>query len=156
MPKISNVEQEQIKSVAKRFAMGLWASPFNEGLMIYSETFDALYIRSARWKYCLKCGDIESTEQMLNQTELKKIPNKEREVAKARVHECTLGVSNFPVLITTSWFKLKDFFLTDWHIKALENAGITDRPDQVPIIKQIFAEAKQIRMPEKIEQEESF
>jgi hypothetical protein len=154
VPKISTVEQEQIKSIAKRFSMGLWASPFNEGLLIYSETFNALYIRSARWKYCLKCGEIEPTEQMLDQAELKKIPNGEKDAASIRVHKCTLGVSHFPVLITTSWFKLKNFFLTDLYIQALQDAGVTDRFDQIPIIKQLFAEAREMKTPEKAGQEE--
>lgn len=155
MPKISKVDQEQIRSVAKRYSMGLWASPFNEGLLIYSETFDALYIRSARWKYCLKCGEIEPTEEMVDKTELDKsdLSKSEREDLEKRVHECSLGINRFPVLITTSWYKLKDFFLTTRHIKALEKAGIADKKVQIPEIKQIIALAELEELPEYIEHE---
>lgn len=133
--------------------MGLWASPFNEGLMIYSETFDALYIRSARWKYCLKCGEIETTEEMLDEFELKKMSSSGRKKAQNRVHECTMGVNHFPVLITTSWYKLKDFFMTDKYVKSLEKAGVKDIPYQKPIIEQVPTKVKIAKIPDKVKQD---
>lgn len=155
MPKISNLERDRIRNTARKYTMGLWVSPFNEGLLIYSETFEALYIRSARWKFCLKCGEIEQTEQMLDESELKYIDSKDKTTKKERVHRCTMGVNHFPVLITTSWYKLKDFFLSNKYITALESAGIKDTPQQQPIIKEIFAEAKKLGTEQLIVQQES-
>ncbi len=152
MPKISNAEKSFIKSIARRYAMGLWVSPFNEGLLVYSETFEALYIRSARWKFCLKCGIIEPTELMIDDGELggDKYSEKKKSELRERIHECTLGANRFPVLITTSWYKLRDFFMSQKHIRALENAGVTDKPDQIPIIREIFAVAEENKLPEAI------
>jgi len=153
MPKISKPEQQFIRSLAKKYAMKLVASPFNEGLLIYSDTYESLYIRSARWKYCLKCGEIESTEDMLDEQELKKMSSSERKKAEDRVHKCTMGVNHFPVLITTSWFKLKDFFMTDKYVKSLEKAGIKDIPYQKPITEHVTTKVKPDRIPEKIKQD---
>ena len=132
--------------------MGLWLSPFNEGLLVYSETFEALYIRSARWKYCLKCGEIQQTELMVDDGEIKgnKYSDKKKSELKERIHTCTLGVNHFPVLITTSWYKLRDFFMSMKHVRALENAGVTNRPDQEPIIREIFEIAEENKLPEVI------
>ena len=142
MPKISRAEQQYIRSLAKKYAMKLIVSPFNEGLLIYSDTYDSLYIRSARWKYCLKCGDIEPTEDMLDEQELKKMSSSSKKKAQVRVHQCTMGVQHFPVLITTSWYKLKEFFMSDKYRTALERAGVKDIPVQKPIIEQIPAKAE--------------
>jgi hypothetical protein len=150
VPKISNAEISFIRSIARRYAMGLWVSPFNEGLLIYSETFEALYIRSARWKFCLKCGVIEPTELMVDEGEISsdKYSDKRKSELKERIHECTLGVNHFPVLITTSWYKLREFFMSKKHIRALENAGVTDKIEQIPIIREIFAVAEENNLPE--------
>lgn len=153
MPKISNAEQQFIRSLAKKYAMKLIVSPFNEGLLIYSDTYESLYIRSARWKYCLKCGEIESTEDMLDEHELKKMGTSNRKKAHDRVHKCTMGVNHFPVLITTSWYKLKAFFMTEKYAKALEKAGVKDIPYQQPIVEKIPVKSKAERLPEGVKQD---
>jgi len=157
VPKISDAEKSFIRSISRRYAMGLWVSPFNEGLLIYSETFEALYIRSARWKFCLKCGIIEPTELMVDDGELSsdKYTEKKKSELRERIHECTLGVNHFPVLITTSWYKLRDFFMSKKHIRALENAGVTDKPEQLQIIREIFEVAEKNNLPEAIKIGES-
>ncbi len=150
MPKISKAEQQFIRSLAKKYTMKLTVSPFNEGLQIYSDTYNSLYIRSARWKYCLKCGEIESTEEMLDEQELKKMGVSGQKKAQERVHECTMGVNHFPVLITTSWYKLKEFFMTDKYVKSLEKAGVKDIPIQKPIIEAVPVTNKIVKIPEKV------
>ena len=153
MPKISKAEQQFIRSIAKKYAMRLIVSPFNEGLLIYSDTYESLYIRSARWKYCLKCGEIEATEEMLDEQELKKIITSDKRQVQERVHQCTIGVNHFPVLITTSWYKLKEFFMSDKYIKALEKAGVKEIPYQQPIIEEIPTKIKTEKISEKIKQD---
>ena len=134
--------------------MTLIVSPFNEGLLIYSDTYDSLYIRSARWKYCLKCGEIEQTEEMLDEQELAKMSATDRKKSKERVHKCTMGVNHFPVLITTSWYKLKDFFITKGtYKKILEKAGVKDIPKQQLILEEIPTKAKPVSIPTDIKQE---
>ena len=153
MPKISKQEQQFIRSLAKKYAMKLIVSPFNEGLLIYSDTYEALYIRSARWKYCLKCGNIEATEEMLDEHELKKMSSSDKKKAKERVHQCTMGVNHFPVLITTSWYKLKEFFMSDKYKDALERAGVKDIPVQKPIIEKIPAKSESAQIKVKVKQD---
>jgi len=153
MPKISNAEQQFIRSLAKKYAMKLIVSPFNEGLLIYSDTYESLYVRYARWKYCLKCGEFESTEEMLDEHELKKMGASDRKKAHGRVHKCTMGVDHFPVLITTSWYKMKEFFMTDKYAKALEKAGVKDIPYQQPIIEKIPSKIKAGTLPHKVKQD---
>ncbi len=153
MPKISKAEQQFIRSLAKKYVMKLIVSPFNEGLLIYSDTYDSLYIRSARWKFCLKCGEIESTEEMLDEHELKKMGASDRKQAQERVHQCTMGINHFPVLITTSWYKLKDFFMTDKYVKALENAGVKDIPFQKPIFEKVPIKVKAEKARETVMQD---
>jgi len=153
IPKISQSEQQFIRSLAKKYALKLTASPFNEGLLIYSDTYDALYIRSARWKYCLKCGEIEPTEEMLDEQELQRMAKPDQKKAQARVHKCTIGVQHFPVLITTSWYKLKEFFMTNNYVNALERAGVTDIPVQKPIIEITKTKAEEQELSPTIKQE---
>ncbi|TFG10874.1 hypothetical protein EU534_00460 [Candidatus Heimdallarchaeota archaeon] len=155
MPKISHSEQQFIRSLAKKYALKLTVSPFNEGLLIYSNTYDALYIRSARWKYCLKCGEIETTEEMLDEQELQRMAKSDQNKAKERVHKCTVGVQHFPVLITTSWYKLKEFFMSDKYIQALERAGVIEIPVQKPITEVTKTKVKEEPIVKTARQESS-
>ena len=115
MPDITDSEKSEIREIAGEFAASLWKIPFNDGLILYVKTNEELFIHPARWKYCLKCGIIDKKEKMEN-------------------HHCLMDVREFPILIQTSWFKLKAFFLgEEIYMKFLKDAGIDDLPKQVPI-----------------------
>lgn len=107
MPDVKDAEKTQIKYIAKRYVQDLASAPMSEGLTIYSKTIDKIFLRSARWKICLQCGTINK-----------------REILSESNHSCSSTLGNLPVIIQTSWVKLKEFFLTDEYIKLLDSAGI--------------------------------
>ncbi len=87
-----------------------------EGFEIYSEVIDdaengGIYQRSARWKICLKCGTIDKKEKLDEKT-----------------HRCAAGTGKLPVIIPTSWTVLKEFFLTESYVKALQRLGVEPEP----------------------------
>ena len=94
MPDITNNEKTAIRSRAKRLVQKIWASSFSDGVWIYSELAETLYMKSARWRICLRCGEIKLKETMVDGK-----------------HKCDFNTTNFPVLVATSWYKLKEFFL---------------------------------------------
>ena len=114
MPDITDAEKSQIREIAKQYATALWKIPFNEGLILYVKTNNELHIHPARWKYCMKCGDIDKKEKM-------------------DPHKCLMNVEEFPILIQTSWYKLKEFFLSNLYKEFMKEAGI----DKIPSIKPI-------------------
>ncbi|MHA1199538.1 MAG: hypothetical protein ACTSQF_09455 [Candidatus Heimdallarchaeaceae archaeon] len=119
MPDVKDAEKTQIKYIAKRYVQDLANAPMSEGLTIYSKTIDKIFLRSARWKICLQCGTINK-----------------REILNENNHSCSSTLGNLPVIIQTSWVRLKDFFLSDEYIKLLDSAGIEPvsvRPTTVSI-----------------------
>ncbi|MCE7740979.1 MAG: hypothetical protein GOP50_00850 [Candidatus Heimdallarchaeota archaeon] len=111
MPDISYKEKNDIKILAKCFSGVLSKLSFKNGSQLYHFTFNSLYKRSARWKYCLICGRIGLPEEFNK-------PN----------HICpTLVSHNVQVLVSTSWFKLKDFFLESGYIQVLEELGVNHK-----------------------------
>ncbi|MCG3222544.1 MAG: hypothetical protein H7641_14280 [Candidatus Heimdallarchaeota archaeon] len=113
MPDILDKEKSQIRELAKEYAVSMWKIPFNEGLVLYVKTNNELHKHPARWKYCLKCGEINKKEKMDN-------------------HRCLKEIEDFPVLIQTSWIQLKKFFLSNRFRKLMKEAGIDEIP--TPII----------------------
>ncbi|MCG3216433.1 MAG: hypothetical protein KAS63_06915 [Candidatus Heimdallarchaeota archaeon] len=130
MPDITDTEKSQIREIAKEYATALWRIPFNDGLVLYVKTNNELHIHPARWKYCLKCGEINKKERM----------NK---------HRCLIDVEDFPILIQTSWYKLKEFFLTDLYKEFMKEVGIDKIPSIVPITETIeeSKETKETKIP---------
>ncbi|MCG3259168.1 MAG: hypothetical protein H7644_05445 [Candidatus Heimdallarchaeota archaeon] len=111
MADMSNAKKKVIRSRAKHFAIDLWDAPLNQGLHLYQETMNDLYKKSSRLRICLKCGAIDTIQDLTEDT-----------------HNCALDFNSFPVLVTTSWIKMADFFLTDKRVKALHKIGVeTDR-----------------------------
>ena len=111
MPDISNKEKEEIRILAKCFSGILSKVTFRSGSQIYYLTFKRLYKRSARWKYCLICGLVGLPEDF----------RKEK-------HRCpSMVFHNVQVLVSTSWFKLKDFFLNSEYKEVLEEVGINQK-----------------------------
>lgn len=116
MPDIKDSEKVEIQQIAKNFVMQLWKVPFNVGLTIYAKTAAALHAQHHRWKFCLKCGQIDKKE---NLTEGK--------------HACSLDFKGFPIITETSWYKLKQFFLTNTYATLLKEIGVSDLIKTVPI-----------------------
>jgi len=117
VPDILDKEKSHIRELAKEYAVSMWKIPFNEGLVLYVKTCNELQKHPARWKYCLKCGEINKKEKMDN-------------------HRCLKGIEDFPVLIHTSWIQLKKFFLTTRRFrKLMKEAGIDEKPTSVIIFE---------------------
>ena len=93
-----------------------------EGFEIYNEVIEdaekgGLYQRSARWKICMKCGVIDKKEKL-----------------DEKAHRCSAGIGKLPVILPTSWTVLKEFFLTDSYVKALQRLGVEPEPvPKVPV-----------------------
>jgi hypothetical protein len=115
MTDMTNSKKNKIRFTAKAFAREVQGAPFDSGLSIHQNTIDQLYDGSARIRLCLKCGAIEST------TKLKK-----------ENHSCAYSFKSFQVLVTTSWKKLEDFFLSDKYIEALKEIGVEIGVREVP------------------------
>ncbi|MHA1483536.1 MAG: hypothetical protein ACTSQA_08915, partial [Candidatus Heimdallarchaeaceae archaeon] len=64
MPDIKDSEKTEIQQIAKNFVMQLWKVPFNVGLTTYTKTAEALYAQHHRWKFCLRCGQIDKNENL--------------------------------------------------------------------------------------------
>ena len=125
MPDITNTEKTRIRSTAKRLVHKIWASPFSEGVLIYSDLSEDLYMKSARWRICLKCGTIDQKETMIDGT-----------------HTCDFNPNNFPVLVATSWYKLKEYFLEGGFVKLIEKYDLKIKPPIV-ITKQVPVDVEQ-------------
>lgn len=113
MPDIRETEKSQIREIAKEYSSVLWQIPFSEGLILYVKTNNELYVHPARWRYCLKCGQIMKKE---------KLDEMDAD------HSCLLDVEEFPILIQTSWYKLKEFFLTDTYKKIMKETSVSKLP----------------------------
>ena len=107
MTDMSNAKKKVIRSRARRFALDLWDAPLDSGLELYQTTIEDLYEGSSRIRMCLKCGAVDSTQNL-----------------KKEDHDCSLSFKSFPVLVTTSWKLLGDFFLTSKYINALQQIGV--------------------------------
>ena len=111
MPDIPIEDKSSIKKLAKCFSRILSRVSFNNGSQIYHYTFQHLYKRSARWKYCLLCGEIGLPEAF-----------------QKGEHDCPNAVFyNIQVLVSTSWFKLRDFFLEQGYKEVLNLLGINSK-----------------------------
>ena len=114
LPDILDSEKAQIREIAAQFAQNLWKVSFSEGLKAYVKSSEEIYFYPARWKYCFKCGEIDKKEAMAE-------------------HECALEFKDFPIVVQTSWYKLKEFFLTDRYSLLLKELGFDDLPLITPV-----------------------
>ncbi|MBY8999719.1 MAG: hypothetical protein KGD64_02285 [Candidatus Heimdallarchaeota archaeon] len=133
MPDITNTDKSRIRSTVTRLIHKIWASPFSEGVLIYSEISEVLYMKSARWRICLKCGTIDQKEKMIDGK-----------------HSCDFNPTNFPVLVATSWYKLKEYFLEGGLVKLVEKYDLKIKPPvaitrKPPLdIKQVSSEKEKV------------
>ena len=116
LPDILDKEKSQIRELAKKYAVSIWKIPFNEGLILFVKTYNELHKHPARWKFCLKCGEIDKKEKMDG-------------------HRCLEEIEDFPVLIQTSWIQLKKFFLTNQYKKLMKEAGIDKIPTPTILVE---------------------
>ena len=108
MPDITNEKKRLIRGIAEKYCSILSKIPFENGVRIYSKTYQTLHSKSARWKLCLLCGEIKRTEDF-----------------KGKNHE---GIQTsfyyLPILVKTSWIKLQDFFLSEIFIDVLTESRL--------------------------------
>jgi hypothetical protein len=113
MPDIPAEEKEKIRSLAKIYSNLLSNISFKNGSYIYYSTFKSIYKRSARWKYCMICGKIDTPETFQNEH-----------------HLCPSVVFHkVQVLVSTSWIQLKKFFLNGEYKTVLKEIGIENYRD---------------------------
>ena len=116
MPDITKKEKYLIKLIAEKYSKVLSRLKFSNGSLVYQKTYENLYKKSARWKYCLLCGKIAASEDFTRIT-----------------HACPhLLFQNQPICCSTSWFQLKGFFLSDKYLEILINSK-----KQYPITKML-------------------
>jgi len=108
MPDITDEKKEQIRMIAEKYSIILSKIPFEEGVNIYSKTCQALYLQSARWRFCLLCGKIDYPEYF-----------------RKNDHKCShLSSQDLPILVKTSWVKLEEFFLSQKFLNILKEGGV--------------------------------
>lgn len=131
MADMSNAKKTVIRTLARKFALDLWDAPLDQGLQLYQETMNVLYKKSSRLRICLKCGEINAIQDLTEDS-----------------HKCALDFNRFPVLVTTSWIKMADFFYTGKYVKELHKFGIessierevkTVKVDTYPEVSEIVA-----------------
>lgn len=126
---ITNVEKNRIKHISEKFVSDLLYAPLGEGLQVYQETIDELYDGKARIRICLKCGEINSTSKLSKES-----------------HRCTKSFDKlaFPYLVTTSWLKLRDFFLSGAYVDILQKIGVeSSAPKRTRVRKPVSEEILQ-------------
>ena len=108
MPDISNKEKYLIKLIAGKYSKILSRLQFSNGVHVYQKTYEQLYKKSSRWKFCLLCGKIASSDSFTQDK-----------------HTCPpLLLQKQPICCSTSWIKLRDFFLTDKYLETLSEVGV--------------------------------
>jgi hypothetical protein len=117
MPDVKDSEKKQIRYRAKRLAIDLLESSISTGFILYSQTVDKLYDRSAKWKICLLCGEIDRKANLAEDG-----------------HDCAAGIDRLPVIVTTNWAILKKFFLSEEYTSTLRKLGVEGKPIEKIVI----------------------
>lgn len=108
MPDITDKNKQLIRVILRKYCQILTRIPFEDGLALYTETYNELFVSSARWRICLLCGEIRRSNEFIAQN-----------------HDCSPTVyHNFPILVKTSWIKLQDFFLSERFLELLRERGM--------------------------------
>ena len=108
LPDITDQNKKLIKMLLSQYCQILKRISFENGITLYTETFNELYTSSARWKVCLLCGEIRRLNGFV-----------------IRNHDCSpILYHNFPILVQTSWINLQDFFLSDKFLNLLRERGM--------------------------------
>lgn len=150
MPDIATSDKDRIRTRAKHFVLDLWGGPFKNSFMIYDITLRALYKHAARWNFCLLCGEIDTVKELTANHEcIKDYTDKLND-------DQLSNPKKIPMIISTSWMKLKEFFLTDRHTATLKELGIDIKYEKdipiitaskaVPIVKEEISEKEKARI----------
>ncbi|MBY8999718.1 MAG: hypothetical protein KGD64_02280 [Candidatus Heimdallarchaeota archaeon] len=108
MPDIPSKEKYLIKLIAEKYSKIISRLQFKNGSLIYQKTYNQLYKKSARWKFCLLCGKIDYSEDF-----------------KGSKHACPpLLFQKYPLCCSTSWIQLKEFFLLEKYLDTLSEVGV--------------------------------
>lgn len=108
MPDIPNKEKHLIELIADRYSKILSRLKFSNGSLVYQRTYEQLYIKSSRWKFCLLCGKIATPTDFTRD-----------------MHSCPpLLFQKHPICCSTSWIKLRDFFLSNKYLETLSKVGV--------------------------------
>jgi hypothetical protein len=108
LPDIPNNEKQLIELIAEKYSKILSRLKFSNGSLIYQRTYEQLYKKSARWKFCLLCGKIAAPADFTRNT-----------------HTCPpLLFQKHPICCSTSWMKLRDFFISNKYLETLYEVGV--------------------------------
>lgn len=144
LPDILASEKSEIREIAKKYAQELWTIPFDKGIVAYVKTNNELFVHPARWRYCFKCG-------LILRTTLGKDTKTKDETIN---HSCILEFEDVPLLVKTSWFQLRKFFLIQkQHNKILEEIGLSKLPKSKIIVKQSKTETIKTEVSKEISEE---
>jgi hypothetical protein len=117
MPDITDKNKRLIKMILRKYSQILTRIPFEDGLSLYTETYNELLVSSARWRICLLCGEIRRSSNFT-----------------ALNHDCSPTIyHNFPILVKTSWIKLQEFFLSERFLELLRERGMEIKINEVKI-----------------------
>ena len=129
MPDIATSDKERIRARAKYFVLDLWGGPFKNSFMVYDITLRALYKHAARWNFCLLCGEIDTVKKLTSNHDCIK------DYTEKLTEDHLSNPKNIPMIISTSWIKLREFFLTDKHVATLKELGVEIKyKDEIPVI----------------------
>ena len=108
MPDIPSKEKHLIRIIANKYSKIISRLKFCNGSLIYQRTYEYLYKKSSRWKFCLLCGKIATVDSFTHDE-----------------HTCPPFLfQQHPICCSTSWIKLRDFFLSDKYLETLSEVGV--------------------------------
>jgi len=129
MPDIATSDKARIRARAKNFVLDLWGGPFKNSFLVYDITLRALYKHAARWNFCLLCGEIDIVKNLTTNHDCIK------DYTEKLSEDQLSNPKNIPMIISTSWIKLKEFFLTNKHITTLNELGVEIKyKEDIPVI----------------------
>lgn len=129
MPDIATSDKVRIRARARNFVLDLWGGPFKNSFLVYDITLRALYKHAARWNFCLLCGEIDIVKNLTTNHDCIK------DYTEKLSEDQLSNPKNIPMIISTSWIKLKEFFLTNKHITTLNELGVEIKyKEDIPVI----------------------
>jgi len=86
MPDITDKNKQIIKTILRKYCQIITKIPFENGIVLYTATYNELFASSARWRICLLCGEIRRSNDFTTQN-----------------HDCSPTFHhNFPILVNTT------------------------------------------------------
>ena len=110
MPDIKDKEKKLIRTKTKIYSSILSKVSFEQGVTLHLKTYNALSLESARCRICLMCGKVGSLEDFEQHEDC----------------SSTYAKQKIPLVIKTSWYKLREFFLTEQCCDFFKYLGIKE------------------------------